>query len=246
MGESRTDPALNIFEISGLAWASTVHKAAEVLANKADGDLSAYRESAQAEASRQLDAEDPQAMEAELRLAGIVDGQGAITRQWVLAVWIAASAPVKAAAVVQTQELSVHTEIGLAGGRGVGITYYRRIRHGVDGVAVTEVRNAVEVSFFREEDAWAAIRRHLPAAAERQAAPDTVIEETGPVATHAFHLEVSAAVPAADQGHHSGHLSRDAWALAERSYSIADLSREFAWRVLGAREYLASAAEKAA
>ncbi|QDG65938.1 hypothetical protein NIBR502772_06675 [Pseudarthrobacter sp. NIBRBAC000502772] len=248
MGESRTDPALNIVEISGLAWALTVHKAAEVLAGEpeAEAAVSAYRESAQAEASRQLEAEDPQAMEAELRRAGIVDGQGAITRQWVLAVWIAASAPVKAAAVVQSQDLSVHTELGLTGGRGVGITYYRRIRHSVDGVAVTEVRNAVEISFFREEDAWAAIRRHLPAAAERQAAPDAVVGETGPGATHTFHLEVSAAVPVADQGHHPGHVSRDAWALAERSYSIADLSREVAWRVLGAREYLASAAEKAA
>lgn len=248
MGESRTDPALNIFEISGLAWALTVHKAAEVLAREpeAEAAVSAYRDSVQAQASRQLEAEDPEAIAAELRRAGIVDGQGSIARQWVLAVWVSASAPLKVAAVVQSQDLSVHTELGLASGRGVGISYARRIRHDADGVAVTEVRNAVEVSFFREEDAWAAIRRHLPAAAERQAAPDAVVEETGPFTTHTFHLEVSGAVPAAGQGHHQRHVSSDVWALVERRYSVADLSREFAWRVLGAREYLAGAAEKAA
>ena len=248
MGELRTDPALNIFEISGLAWASTVHKAAEALANEPEAGpaVSAYRDSVQAQAGGQVQAEDLQAMETELRRAGIIDGQGAIARQWVLAVWIAASAPLKAAAVVQSQELSVHTELGLAQGRGVGITYRRRIRHDANGVAVTEVRNVVEVSFFREEDVWAAIARHLPAAAEREATPDAVSGEAGPLATHTVHLEVSAAVPAGGQEHHEGHVSRDVWALVEHRYSLAGLSREFAWRELGAREYLASAAEKAA
>jgi hypothetical protein len=265
MGESRTDAALNIVEISGLAWALTVHKAAEVLAiEAADADLSAYRESAQAEASRQVDAEDSPAMEAELRRAGIVDGHGAITRQWVLAVWIAALAPVKAAVVVQTRDLSVHTEIGLARGRGVGITYHRRIRHGLDGVGVTEVRTAVEVSFFHEENAWAAIRRHLPDFTDVQPTVRTTPHDAVANATCTVHLEVSARPIGSGPGsEEKTYVRKDVWALADRLYSLrtspaedggpavtevpsSDISREFVWRLLGAREYLAGAVEKAA
>jgi hypothetical protein len=59
------------------------------------------------------------------------------------------------------------------------------------------------------------------------------------------------------------YVRKDVWALADRLYSLrtspaeddgpavaevpsSDISREFVWRLLGAREYLASAAEKAA
>ena len=278
MGESRTDVALNVVEISGLAWALTVHKAAEALAHEPDTDLSAYEDSVQAQAVRQLDSEAVQTVEAELRRAGIVDRNGAITRQWVLAVWISAFGPLKAAAVVQSSDLSVHTELALAGGRGVGVTYARRIRHGDAGVDVTEVRNAVEISFFAAENAWGAIKRHLPdmtevpEATELPKSSEATVGEAVAHARYTIHLEVSAhpagsriagpgpaARPAAGA---PGHASWDIWALADRLYSVGAspsnggsaltpvpwhaMGHEFAWRLLGAREYLASVAEQAA
>jgi hypothetical protein len=287
LGESRTDVALNVFEISGLAWALTVHKAAEALAHEPDVDLSGYKDSVQALAVRELDAEAAQAAEAELRRAGIVDGTGAITRQWMLAVWIAASGPLKVTSIVQSAGLSVHTELGLAGGRGVGVTYSRRISHGAEGVVVTEVRNAVEICFFAEENAWAAIKRHLPdltqvpEPTEQQKPPMATSSEAAEDAKYTIHLHVSAhpagsdvaalgtapgaaaeGVPGSPRGRAPDHVSWDIWALAQQLYSVRtgtpgdepaltpvapnDLSREFAWRLLGAREYLASTAEKAA
>jgi hypothetical protein len=277
LGESRTDVALNVFEISGLAWALTVHKAAEALAHEPDVDLSGYKDSVQALAVRELDAGAAQAAEAELRTAGIVDGTGAITRQWMLAVWIAASGPLKVASIVQSAGLSVHTELGLAGGRGVGVTYSRRISHGAEGMVVTEVRNAVEVSFFAEEDAWAAIKRHLPDMSQVPEPTEQQNSEPAEDARYTIHLHVSAhpagshvaalgTAPSNAGGDARGsapdHVSWDIWALAQQLYSVRtgppgdepaltpvapnDLSREFAWRLLGAREYLASTAEKAA
>jgi uncharacterized protein YqiB (DUF1249 family) len=275
LAESRTDVALNVFEISGVAWALTVHKAAEALANEPDADLSAYRDSLQAEALQALDFQKVEAAEAELRRAGIVDANGAISRQWVLAVSIAAFGPLKATAVVQSGESSVHTELALAGGRGIGVTYARRIRHGVGGVDVTAVRNAVEISFFAEENAWAALKRHLPditeapEATELPQAAGAALSEIVANARYTIHLQVSAhpspsrpvglppaPVPAPD------HVSWDVWALAERLYAVSTgpsgeasaltpdppdaISLGFAWRLLGAREYLASAAEQAA
>lgn len=262
MGETRPDPALNILEISGLAWAATVHKAVEAMGDAAGAGLAAYQQSAQAQATRDLTAADAQALDHELKRAGIVDGHGVINPQWVLAVGIAASAPVKAAMVVQSQESSVHTEVGLAAGRGVGISYHRRIRPGADGVAVTEVRNAVEVSFFSEENAWAAMSRHLPHLAAVPAPPAATPVGSTPGesvenATHTIHLEVSAYPTAGVDA--QAHTSRQAWAVADSLYSVGtgsaggngpavaavppgDIGREFAWRLLGAREYLASAA----
>ena len=265
MGASRTEAALSVFQISGLAWASTVHKAAESLAHEPDADLSAYQDSIQALAVRQLDAATVQTVDAELGRAGIVDQYGAINPQWVLAVWISAFAPVKVAAVVQSRELSVHTELGLAAGRGVGVSYERRIRHSTDGVDVTEVRNAVEISFFTEENARAAIKRHLPDVSDLPAPPAATPDETVADARYTIHLEVAARLEGARPGEadeRPGHVSRDIWALTERLNSVrtssahgglaltevpaSDIGREFAWRLLGAREYLASAAGQAA
>ncbi|WP_160142482.1 hypothetical protein [Arthrobacter sp. SLBN-100] len=280
MGESRTDVALNVFEISAVAWALTVHKAAEVLAHEPAVDLSAYRDSIQAEALRALDSQEVEAAGAELRRAGIVDANGAITRQWVLAVSIAAFGPLKATAVVQSGGSSVHTELALAGGRGIGVTYARRIRHGDGGVDVREVRNAVEISFFTEENAWAALKRHLPditevpEARELPKAPGAALSEIIANAGYTIHLQVSAhptgsrtvrpsaPVPAPAPAPAPDHVSWDVWALAERLYVVSTgpsgggsaltpvpwdaIRLGFAWRLLGAREYLASAAEQAA
>lgn len=265
MGESRTDAALNVVQISGQAWASTVHKAAESLAQEPDADLSAYQASIQALAVRQLDTATVQAVDAELGRAGIVDQSGAINPQWVLAVWISAFAPVKIAAVVQSHELSVHTELGLAGGRGVGVSYDRRIRHSTDGVDVTEVRNAVEISFFSEENAWAAVKRRLPDVTGLPTPSAATPDETVANARYTIHLEVAAHLEGARSSQVDawpGHVSRDIWTLTERLNSVrtstahgglaltevpaGDIGREFAWRLLGAREYLASAAEQAA
>ncbi|WP_426225237.1 hypothetical protein [Pseudarthrobacter sp. DSP2-3-2b1] len=276
MGESRTDVALNVVKISGRAWALTVHKAAGALAHEPDADLSAYAGSVQAQAVREMDTEAVQALEAELRLAGIVDAGGTITRQWVLAVWISAFGPLRAAAVVQSADLSVHTELALAGGRGIGVTYSRRIRHGEAGVEVTDVRDAVEISFFAEEHAWAAIRRHLPDIPEVPGLPKSpaaTAGETVAAARYTIHLQVSAH-PAGSRVAGSGptpspapagapaHGSWDVWTLTDHLYAVGTnpsgdgsalapvgsdaIGREFAWRLLGAREYFASVAEQAA
>jgi uncharacterized protein YqiB (DUF1249 family) len=274
LGESRTDVALNVFEISGVAWALTVHKAAEVLEYEPDADLSAYRDSIHAEALEALDSQEVEAAGAELRRAGIVDANGAITRQWVLAVSIAALGPLKATGVVQSGESSVHTELALAGGRGIGVTYARRIRHGDGGVDVKEVRNAVEISFFAEENAWAALKRHLPditevpEAAELPKAPGAAVSEIAANARYTIHLQVSAHPAGSRTVRPSApapapvYVSWDVWALGERLYSVSTgpsgegsaltpvssdaIRLGFAWRLLGAREYLASAAEQAA
>lgn len=275
MGESQIDVALNVFRITGVAWALTVHKAAEALAHGSEADLSAYLDSVDAQAFVALDSEALEMAEAELRQTGIVDGDGAISRHWVLAVWISAFGPLRAAAVVQTHETSVHTELALSGGRGVGLTYLRRIRHGGSGIDVTATSNAVEIAFFAEENAWAALRRHLPDLAEVPEAtglaspPAAGLREIVARARYTIHLDVSAhpsgsrpSGPGAAPVQAPDYLSRDVWALAERLYSVnASPSGEgfaltpvasdaighgLAWRLLGAREYLASVAGQVA
>jgi hypothetical protein len=272
--------------MSGVAWALAVHKAASAIAQ--NPDAGAFGD-APTGPFPVPDAETTASAEAELLRAGVVDGTGAVTRQWMLAAWIAGSAPVRATAVVQSGRTSVHTDLGLAGGRGVGVTYVRRVSPAGDHNAVTEVRDAVEISFFAEEDAWAAIRRHLPEipeAPESLEAPEIpempdptkpAEPASGPVSPteasagsgHTIHLEVSA---------HPGELPpagtpsaaptapvrawRDVWVVADRLYSVSAgptgkgpalapaspgaISRGFAWRLLGAREYLASVAGREA
>jgi hypothetical protein len=271
LGESRTDVDLNVFEITGVAWALTVHKAAEALAHGSEGDLSAYLDSIHAQAFLALDPEAVKMAEAELRQAGIVDADGAISRQWVLAVWISALGPLRAAAVVQAGETSVHTELALSAGRGVGLTFVRQIRPGGGGMDVTGNSNAVEIAFFAEENAWAALKRHLPDLEEVPEAtglanpPASGLSEIVARARYTIHLDVSAypsgsrptgRVAAPD------YLSRDVWALAERLYSVTTgpsgegfaltpvpsdaIGHGLAWRLLGAREYLASVAGQVA
>ncbi|MCU1568943.1 MAG: hypothetical protein JWQ56_3880 [Pseudarthrobacter sp.] len=271
MGEVQTDVALNVFEITGVAWALTVHKAAETLAHGSEADLSAYLDSINAQAILALDSDTVEMAEAELGRAGIVDGDGAISRQWVLAVWISAFAPIRAAAVLQGTETSVHTELALSGGRGVGLTYVRDIRPPGGAIDVTENRNAVEITFFAEENAWAALKRHLPdlagvPEATRLANPPAAgLSEIVARARYTIHLDVSArpsgsrpAGPVAAPD----YLSRDVWALAERLYSVTTgpsgegfgltpvpsdaIGHGLAWRLLGAREYLASVAGRVA
>ncbi|TVU66890.1 hypothetical protein FQP90_01760 [Paenarthrobacter nitroguajacolicus] len=254
MGAPRADAALNILEVSGLAWAETVRRAMESMPFEPDADVSRLWASAQVRIGRELDGVDHRDVRAELRRAGIVDSQGVLVPQWILAVGIAATAPVKAATVVQWPDQSIHTETGLAGGRGVGVTYRRRIRHQPDGSAVTEVRNAVEVSFFQEEDAWAALSRHFPDLSEHRTVPHDAVA-TGTT----IHLEVSASQAGPGWNGHP-FASRHMWSMTDRLYSVGtdpadgntptltavpgtDIGREFAWRLLGAREYLASAAD---
>jgi hypothetical protein len=251
-----------------MAWALTVHKAA----GSSEDHLGAYRRSTTAHAVQALAPDMLETAEAELRRAGITDENGAIGQQWVLAVRIASFAPLKAAAVVQSDEESVHTELALAGGKGVGVTYARRIRHGQD-VDVTEVRNAVEICFFAEENAWAALKRHLPDTAEasnchQPSRPRRTLSE-GSVADarYTIHLEVAAHQAGSCLAPRTGgparqHVSHDAWVLAERLHALrtaasgtdyaltpvpgGDIGQTFAWRLLGAREYLASAAAQVA
>ncbi|MFK4640319.1 hypothetical protein [Paenarthrobacter histidinolovorans] len=259
MGEIRAGSRLNIVEISGFAWAETVRRAAEAMDSGAEADFAAYQDSLQAQVG------DSQETGDELRRAGIVDAHGVMSPQWILAVHLAASAPLKASTVVQSNHAvpsvneSVHTEIGLAGGRGVGISYRRRISHQANGVVVTEVRNAVEVSFFLEEDAWAAVSRHFPDLRRLEPLPEATPGETAANATCTIHLDVSArpAFPAGSRP----YISRRVWAVADQLYAAeagpggeaatsltavpaTDIAREFAWSLLGAREYLGSAAER--
>ncbi|MFF2347965.1 hypothetical protein [Pseudarthrobacter sp. NPDC058119] len=266
MGESQLDGALSAFELSGTAWALTVHKAA----GSSEDLQAAYRGSAGAQTVETLDLDTLETAEAELRGAGIADESGAISQQWILAAWISAFAPLRAAAVVQSAKDSVHTELAIAGGKGVAVTYARRIRHG-QGVEVIQVSNAVEVCFFTEENAWAALNRHLPCTAKTSGChqPSTETASNGSVADarYTIHLEVAAhqaglsPVPMPG-GPGPDHVSKDAWILTDRLHSLrasvssagfalipvsrGDIGQTFAWRLLGAREFLASAAAQVA
>ncbi|MDD7837244.1 hypothetical protein [Paenarthrobacter sp. AB444] len=270
MGEIRADSRLNIVEISPLAWAATVRKAAEAMDSSQDAELAAYQASLQAQGDVT-----PEVAE-ELLRAGILDARGVMSQQWVLAVFLAASAPLRASTIVQRGDTvqsggtaqfgdtaqsggtleSVHTEVGMAGGRGVGLSYRRRISTEAGGGAVTEVRNAVEVSFFREEDAWASLSRHFPDLPRLVDSPDNLPQATAADVGCTIHLEVTAVPP----GRHGfqPYQRRHSWGVAERLYSVeasrgdaataswmpvpaTDIASEFAWSVLGGREYLASA-----
>lgn len=258
MGEIRADSRLNVVEISPLAWAATVRKAAEAMDSSQDAELAAYQASLQAQGDVT-----PEVAE-ELLRAGILDARGVMSQQWVLAVFLAASAPLRASTVVQSGGTpqsgdtleSVHTEVGMAGGRGVGLSYRRRISTEAGGGAVTEVRNAVEVSFFREEDAWASLSRHFPDLPQLVDSPDNLPQATAADVGCTIHLEVTAVPP----GRHGSqpYQRRHSWGVAERLYSVeaspgdtatsslmpvpaTDIASEFAWSVLGGREYLASA-----
>lgn len=275
LGESRVDGALNIFEMSGVAWALAVHKAAAAMGHGPEADVASYRDLMRSGGFPVLDPEDLASAEAELGRAGIVDADGAISPQWALAARIAAAAPVRAAAVVQSDDTSVHTDLALAGGRGVGVTYARRIGRGETGVQVTGVRNAVEISFFAEEDAWAALKRHLPEIPDGPGPTELPAEASSASMADTrctIHLEVSAhpreLLP---PGPRAGIVSapvppvytvRDVWVLADRLYSVTNspaadgpalipvrpdaISQAFAWRLLGAKEFLASLAEQEA
>lgn len=283
MGE-RSDPHLNIFEISGLAWATTVNKAAAVLAAEPGGFASAADVLA-AGAAGELSPEDTRMVDAELARAGIVDAAGSISAQWVLAVWTSAFAPIKVTTVSQAGLESSHCELGLAGGRGVAVSYRRRLsRTTTPGAEVAEVRNAVEISFFRAEDAWAAAARSLPAMPELHAAPSgatgfngertalplgaadasspTAVTDGVPAAIAHARCTVRLGVASSDPGSGRTRYSAAVWALADRLYSLrtepgtenlsavhvpaGDVGRDFAWRILGAREFLASSAAQAA
>jgi hypothetical protein len=282
MGEVRSDPHLNIFEISGLAWATTVHKAAAVLAAEPGGFVSAADVLA-VEAVGELSPEDTRMVDAELARAGIVDAAGNISAQWVLAVWTSAFAPIKVTTVSQAGLESSHCELGLAGGRGIAVSYRRRLSRTTLGVEMAEVRNAIEISFFRAEDAWAATARSLPAVAELHAAPSGTTGFDGerttipiaalppslqpvtdgvPAAIAHARCTVRLGVAASDPGSGRTRYSAAVWALADRLYSLrtepgtgnlsavdvpaGDVGRDFAWRILGAREFLASSAAQAA
>ena len=272
VGESLTDAVLNVFRISGVAWALTVHKAAQAYHQGSTAERPDVPSPGAAPSFPALEAGMMETAEAELLRAGIVDGHGALSQQWLLAAWISAFAPLKAVCVVQSDEESVHTEIALAGGRGVGVTYSRRVRHR-RGVEVAEVRNAVEICFFAEENAWAALKRHLPDTGRVPEVPEpgtsrsAGYSDAATDARYTVHVEV-AAHPAASRpvaladGPAAGRVSKDVWVLAEELYSVSiaasgedseltlvspgDIGQTFAWRLLGAREYLASAAEQAA
>ncbi|MDR6507084.1 hypothetical protein [Arthrobacter oryzae] len=283
MGEVRSDPHLNIFEISGLAWATTVNKAAAVLAAEPGGFASAADVLA-AGAAGELSPEDTRMVDTELARAGIVDAAGNISAQWVLAVWTSAFAPIKVTTVSQAGLESSHCELGLAGGRGVAVSYRRRLsRTTTLGAEVAEVRNAVEISFFRAENAWAAAARSLPAMAELHAAPSedtgfdgerttlplaadacspTAVTDGVPAAIAHARCTVRLGVAASDPGSGRTRYSAAVWALADRLYSLrtepgtenlsavhvpaGDVGRDFAWRILGAREFLASSSAQAA
>jgi hypothetical protein len=289
LGKVRSDPYLNIFEISGHAWAMTVRKAAASLAAEPGGDISNPPELRASPAIEEMSPEETRTAEAELARAGIVDSAGNISAQWVLAAWILAYAPIKVAMVAQTAAESSHCELGLAGGRGIALNYRRRLSRAGHRIDVAEIKNVVEVSFFREEHAWAATTRNLPNLPELRAnavngsafdgqrttvpfealrawssggVPDGLPSEiiNARCTTHlqvAARWEGSGSDPAPRTS-----VTTDVWALGERLYSLrtaaeprnlsavdvppGDISREFAWRLLGAREFLAGSSAQAA
>lgn len=173
--ERAGDPAPGIIRISGLAWALAVDRTLRMLAAEPEVDIAGYERSAPARALGALDPADTGRLAAELAAAGISGADGAIREPWLLAVMIAVSAPVRVSAVARTGECSVHTDLGLAGGRGVAVAYRRRVRtpEGPDTgpVDVVGVDDAVEVALFEEQDAWAAVRRVLPEVPGLRSAP---------------------------------------------------------------------------
>ncbi|QOT21653.1 hypothetical protein [Paenarthrobacter sp. YJN-D] len=259
MGEIHVDARLNIVELSGIAWAETVRRAAEATGSEADA--AAYPEYFPHPDAHHQDAGD------ELRRAGILDAQGTLSPQWILAVTLAVSAPLTATTVVQFQDQSIHSRAGLAGGRGVAVSYRRRISHQPNGVVVTEVRNAVEVSFFQEENAWAALSRHFPRFHQLEPLPEATPQAVAANTSCTIHLEVSGHldVPGTPAPGFRPYTSRRVWAVADQLYSVDQLNSvetgpgqnpsptltavpstdpglEFAWSLLGAKEYLGSAA----
>lgn len=267
----------------------TVRKAAASLAAEPGGDITNPQDIWASHTIEEMSPEESRTAESELARAGIVDSAGNISAQWVLAAWILAYAPIKVTTVAQTAAESSHCELGLAGGRGVAISYRRRLSRTGHRIDVAEIKNIVEVSFFREEHAWAATARNLPdlpelrAKAVKGSAFDgqrtTIPFEALPAwssgtipdglpsaiinARCTTHLQVEARW----EGHSSdpeprASVTTDVWALAERLYSLrtaaeprslsavdvppGDISREFAWRLLGAREFLAGSSAQAA
>ncbi|MGO4121369.1 hypothetical protein [Arthrobacter sp. YAF16] len=171
MLQSIGDPDLNIFEISGLAWAVAVDRALRALAAEPEIDFAAYQQSSTALALGSLEPADTRRLDAELREAGIVGPDGTMPEQWLLAVLIAVSAPIRVTVVARTGEHSAHTHLGLAGGHGIAVSYRRRIRTTDAGTAVTGIQDVVEVALFEERHAWSAVRRILPGFTELQAGP---------------------------------------------------------------------------
>lgn len=236
------DPTLNIFEISGLAWAAAVDRAMRALAAEPEVDYAAYQQSAGARALRSLEPADARRLDAELREAGILGPDGALAEQWLLAVLLSVSAPVRVGAVARTGEHSAHTDVGLAGGRGIAVSYRRRVRSTPAGAAVTGVRDVVEVALFEEPHAWAAVRRILPDFAELQAGPGTAHRLAGdrtPVSSRDLQALGNAGLPrdvkaavlaprctvhldvyAAPSGTAPAFHAADVWALADRLYSV--------------------------
>ncbi|WP_445155190.1 hypothetical protein ACTWLI_02820 [Arthrobacter sp. Hor0625] len=297
MLERAGDPASGIIRISGLAWALAVDRTLRTLAAEPEVDVAGYERSAPARALGALDPADTGRLAAELAAAGISGADGAIREPWLLAVMIAVSAPVRVSAVARTGECSVHTDLGLAGGRGVAVAYRRRVRTPegpeTSPVDVVGVDDAVEVALFEEQDAWAAVRRILPEVPGLRAAAGATrptglpaggrrrldprdLQGTGGAAVPqdlrdavlaprcTVHLQVSAG-PAPLVGAASGaaaYSSGDVWALADRLYSVrttggdhalvledvppGDIATTLQWRLLGAREFLATSAGQVA
>lgn len=239
------DPALNIFEISGLAWAAAVDRAMQVLAAEPEVDFDAYQQSPGAVAMRLLDPADTSRLDAELRGAGFVGPDGAIRAQWLLAVAISATAPIRVSAVARTADESAHTDLALAGGRGIAVSYRRRVRTTAAGTDVPGVHDVVEVALFEEQHAWAAVRRILPDHAELLAgtpsAGSTPSREGGRDVVGARELQdpgnagvdpdITAAVlaprctvyldvVAAPPGQAAAYLASDVWSLADNLYSV--------------------------
>ena len=236
------DPDLNIFEISGLAWAAAVDGAMRTLAAEPGIDFSSYRQSATALVVGSLEPAVTTRLEAELRQAGIAGPDGTIRDQWLLAVLMAVSAPIQVTAVARSREQSVHTDLGLAGGRGIAVSYRRRIQAAAAGAAPTGIQDVVEVALFEERHAWAAVRRILPDCPELRAGAGEARSLDGdriPVSAQQLrslgsanlprdvkeavlaprctvHLEVVAARPGTD----AALRTADAWHLADKLYSV--------------------------
>ncbi|MBT2596049.1 hypothetical protein [Arthrobacter sp. ISL-72] len=254
------------------------------MAPEPGGSFGSPADIAAAKAIGEISREDSRSVEAELAQAGIVDSGGNISSQWVLAAWISAFAPVKVTTVAQTEALSSHCELALAAGRGVGASYRRTLSRTAGSVEVAEVPNVVEVSFFKEEHAWAAVARSLPALSELQASASeasgfdarrTTVAPGGgtsssesagrggvPAALANARCTVRMEVTASAAEAEPSRYSADVWALAGQLYSLrtaadpatllavevppGDICREFAWRILGVRGFLASASAQAA
>ncbi|MEZ2373055.1 hypothetical protein [Arthrobacter sp. RCC_34] len=285
MTAAMTDHSL---DLNVLSWALAVEKASRAASTQPPAETLPDPLAALTDDQRQ-------ALEAELRSAGLTDDDGALTPDWQQTLTRAAEAPLTLELVARSSGVSVHCDVSLAGGSGLARTSSRTVRELPDGTVTTEtVGERMAVTAFSEESLWAVVSAALPDVPEltSTAMPSVDREERLPVtaselaavnaATRAtVQLSVAAgrqiATGIPDPGsplYRSVHL----WLLTDRLFEVrttparqvdgsgdgqggagaapegrpgvvlipqepGTLARQLVWDVLGAQQFLSSAAE---